>query len=109
MAEQMATIQPVASNTAGSWLQQGNELLSSALNTWVTVEQVKAARSSSGGDQVSRLTQTDLPNGAAVQIDKPATVSEAKDDGTFKVNKAFLGYCVAALAFGLWAKSKGFK
>lgn len=46
--------QPVATAGAGTWLQQGNTLLSNAIDLWGQVEQVKAVRSSSGGDKQQR-------------------------------------------------------
>lgn len=104
---------PVATTSAGGWMQQGNAMLNTALNAWAQVEQIKAAKSASGGDQVSRQTQPELQNGAGVQLDTTAQdVASQKSAGITgfgEINYKLLGFAGAALALGLVLKAKGFK
>ena len=93
---------PVQTTTAGSYMQQGNSLLNSALNAWVQVEQVKAARATSGGDQVQRQLTPELANGAGVQID--ASKDTAKPKQGFKVNMPLLLSSVALLGVALYLR-----
>ncbi|MBR9791225.1 MAG: hypothetical protein GYB58_05685 [Gammaproteobacteria bacterium] len=103
--QQRAVMQPVATNTAGSWLQAGNQLLSTALNTWATVESVKAQRAASGGDQLAKQLQPELENGAAVQVDKAPEVKESEP--MKKTDKTLLFLSVGLLAVALYGKKIG--
>ena len=115
--KQMMTIQPVttpvATTSAGSWMQQGNQLLNNALNAWAQVEQIKAAKSASGGDQVSKQTQPELSNGAGVQLDTTAQdIAKQKAAGVTgfgEINYKMLAFASGALVLGLVLKAKGFK
>lgn len=98
--------QPVATSGAGSWLQTGNSFLSSALETWGKVEEIKAARSSSGNDQTSRLMQPDYANGAAVQVDAMAQPKADEKPSMYKNGLMILG---GILAVGLLLKMSGYK
>lgn len=103
MAEQMQ-MTPVGTQTAGSWLQQGNQLLSTALGAWAQVEQIKANRSSSGGDQLAKQVTPELDNGAAVQVDKTPAV---QTDSTKTVDKTLVFLLAAAVVVGLYARKIG--
>lgn len=104
MAEQVQ-MSPVGTQTAGSWLQQGNQLLSTALGAWAQVEQIKANRASSGGDQIARQLTPELDNGAAVQVDKAPTVE--KTDSTKKVDKTLVFLLACVVGIGLYARKIG--
>lgn len=110
---QPRTDAPAAQAPAGSWLQQGNQFLSGALDAWAKVEQIKATRASTGGDQVQRQTKPELQNGAGVTVDTTAQ-DQAKQRAAGvtpygEINKKFLGFAVGALVLGLVFKAKGFK
>jgi len=115
---QVMTIQPVnttpvATTSAGGWMQQGNALLNNALNAWAQVEQIKAAKSASGGDQVAKQMQPELQNGAGVQLDTTAQdIAKQKAAGVTgfgEINYKMLAFASGALALGLILKAKGFK
>lgn len=102
---------PLASAPASTnWLQQGNSILSDALNIWGQVQVAKAQRSTSGGDQAARLVQPDLPSGQAVQIDsapKSQSVDEMKILGMKPKDLLVLSVLVLGSAVAL--KYAGFK
>lgn len=115
---QPAVVQPktdanAAQAPAGSWLTQGNQFLSGALDAWAKVEQIKATRASTGGDQVQRQTQPELANGAGVILNTTAQDREEQRKAGVtpfgEINKTFLGFAVGALVLGLALKAKGFK
>lgn len=68
---------PVATTPAGGWAQNINSVLTNALNLWAGVEQVKAMKSTSGGDQQQRQTDPELANGAGVTVDTTAADLQA--------------------------------
>ena len=104
-------VTPVVATSAGGWMQQGNALLSNAIGLWGQVEAVKAAKSSSGGDQVAKQTEPELANGAAVKVDVTSADAQAAAGITpaGEINKNFLMFSVGVLVMGLAMKAKGFK
>lgn len=102
----MSMQQPVATSGAGSWLQTGNSFLNDALNVWGKVEEIKATRSSTGGDQIARTLQTDYANGAAVQIDAKQQPEKAdKEKSMYTKGLIVVGGLIAA---GIVLKMSGY-
>lgn len=65
-------MQPIQPTNAGAgFLQASNGFLNNALNTWVQVEQLKAAKSSSGQDRMIAKNNPELKAGTAIEVDKP--------------------------------------
>jgi hypothetical protein len=102
---------PLATSSAGSLFQSGNQLLSDALNIWGQVEVAKAQRSTSGADSAARVTQPDIPSGQTVNVDS------SYSNQTRPANNMILGMKPKSLlvlgglvvAFGFALKGAGFK
>lgn len=101
---------PVATASAGSsFLDFGGSLLTNALNIYGQVETAKAARSSSGGDQIARLTQPDIPSGQTVNVEAQKATSQANNKILGVEPKNLLILSGLVLAFGVALKRGGFK
>jgi hypothetical protein len=97
---------PVAEAGAGTMLDSGFSGLMGALNVWGRVEEIKAAKSASGGDQIQALYQPELPNGAAVTIDS-SLVGKLPEPAGFKINQPLMYGSLALLGFALLLNRKG--
>jgi len=105
----MQTYVPTAEMQAGGFLQQGNAFLNDALNIWGKVEEIKATKSASGGDQQQAMVQPELANGAAVQVERPLQAPTDKKANTIeiggvKVNKSLLMFSGVLLATAFVSK-----
>lgn len=104
-------VAPVATTTAGSWIQDGSNALNSALEIWGNVERVKSARSATGNDQTVRVSNPELANGAGVNVDMTTAdhaQQQAKSSGIADT-KGLLYASLAVLAMGVFFKAKGLK
>jgi hypothetical protein len=95
---------PSATTNAGSIWTSANNTLSSALDAWVKVEQVKAARATTGGDQVSRQVNPELQNGAGVVVD--ASKDQEKEKQGIKFNNPLLIGSLLLLGVGLYMRGR---
>jgi hypothetical protein len=97
---------PVAEAGAGTLIDSGFSGLMDALNVWGKVEEIKAAKSASGGDQRQAVYMPELPNGAAVALDSSLPAPLKKP--VFEINKPILFASVGLLAIALIMNRKGF-
>lgn len=106
--------QAVATNNAGNWMQTLNTGLSSALDTWMKVEQVRQIKSSQGQDQLTKQFTPELENGAAVAVD-PVSQANATAGGRtvpadgIVINKKLLMGSAALLVVAVLLKARGYK
>lgn len=98
---------PLAPTMAGTNTSGGGNMLGQALNTWLQVEQIKAARSTGGGDIVTKQALPEVANGAGIVIDNKQTPS-AESVGKFSLSKNVL-VLSAALLIGALALRYGRK
>ena len=103
------TVQPVPAATvnAGGLWQSVNGGLSDALNLWAQVEQIKGIKSAQGADLTQAVTNPELANGAAIQVDQ--TPMDNKVETGFVVEKPVLYASLALLGLAFVLRMKGFK
>jgi len=98
---------PVAEAGAGTLMDNVSSGLMGALNIWGQVEQIKAAKSASGGDQRQALVHPELPNGAAVAVEASLT-PPAKKQVPFAINKPLMFASIGLLSIAFLLNRKGF-
>jgi hypothetical protein len=96
---------PVATAGAGTMMDSWTSNLSGALGLWGQIEQIKSAKSASGGDQQQALMQPELPNGAAVSID--ASLAPKLKKSSIEVNKPLLFASAGLLAIAFLLNRMG--
>ncbi|GAA5133119.1 hypothetical protein [Thalassotalea piscium] len=99
---------PVATQNSGSgWLDTINTGLSNALDLWGRVEQIKAQKSSQGGDLTQAKLTSELTNGSATVLDSDISTTQEKTG--FTVEKPVLYASLALLGLAFVLRMKGFK
>ncbi|GLX80887.1 hypothetical protein [Thalassotalea eurytherma] len=100
---------PVATTQAGGFWESFNTGLSGALDAWITVEQVKGAKSASGQDQIQAQVVPELENGAGVVRDTQVVQPTQKKSLPIEINQPLLIASLGLLGLALFMRANGAK